>query len=194
MNALRAWIAPAMLGLTATLFVTSLSGAVQASGGNPDSSDATRQPAPDAPEVRYDANLNGQIDSKELYGIISGFFAQHMSREDLNRLLLLHRNKDYVPPPSLLEMRNAAPWYQDGIGHSEEGYPDEVSAARALEEVARNCADQVARGISQWSWPFDEDMSLNESQILEYLGHLCQHQYRRVVPALSWPVMDCRWP
>ena len=74
--------------------------------------DGSAHPAPTAPEVRFDTNMNGYIESEELKGAVASFFAQHMGKDDLFKLVLLQRHREYIPPPSLLDMRDAA---RDGI-------------------------------------------------------------------------------
>ena len=159
MTALKAWTAAPLFTMA---IVAALSGAVHAYGGNPDSA-GTAHPAATAPEVRYDTNMNGYIDSEELNWVVSAFFAGQSNREELRKLVLLNRRHDYVPPPSLLEMRDAAPWYQDGV----EG-EDEEWGARTLEYLTRVDAT-AARLASRYRWAFDKDMLEDERRALYLL-------------------------
>ena len=142
------------------LFVAISPGVTEASAGEPDNTWVGAPPAPGAPEVRYDANMNGYIDREELDGIVSGFFAEHIGREDLAQLLLLQRHRGYIPPPSLLEMRDAAPWYQDGVDNEDEQWG--VWRLQALSDQ-----DPVAsRLVSRYGWAFDDDMTEEEWRLL----------------------------
>ena len=139
------------------------------------------------PEVRYDVNFNGYVERDELIAAVADYFGDRLSIENMVELISLYLSEELIPPPSLRDLVESAPWYQDGLDY-EDVYQLERRAYRSFGRIDAN-HPMLARMLSQWSWAFDDEITANEIHIIDWMPTFGRDAPREFIPrigGISW--------